>query len=250
MNKRKITILLIGVITFGLLGFQIVSNRFEVSKNLEIFASVYKEVDLNYVNETKPGELMRKGIDAMLGSLDPYTVFYSEAQAEEAFTQRAGEYGGLGIMVNKIDSFLVITDIFEGYSAQKSGLKIGDKIIEVEGKSFINKTNTDLSPVMKGAKGTTVKLTVNRPGVGLLTKEIERVEIKLKNVPFYGKINNEIGYLHLTQFMDDAANEVSNAVRKLKEQGCKKIVFDLRDNPGGKLNESVDIANLFIPRNQ
>ena len=249
MKHKKIIIFsLISCLLF--LGFKIVDNRFEVSKNLEIFAAVYKEVDLTYVDETKPGEIMRKGIDAMLNSLDPYTVFYSEAQAEDAFTQRTGEYGGLGIYVTQIENYLVITDVFEGYSAQAAGLKIGDKIINVNGKNFIGKTNSDLSPVMKGARGSFVTIELDRPGEGKIEKKVERVEVKLKNVPFYGKINDKTGYIHLTNFMQDAATEVSSALADLKKQGCENLVLDLRDNPGGLLLQAVDIVNIFIPKNE
>jgi len=170
INPRKlIWASALSIVAFS--GFKILDNRFEVSKNLEIFAAVYKEVDLAYVDETKPGELMRKSIDGMLKSLDPYTVFYSEAQAEEALTQRTGEYGGLGIFVTQIDDNLVITDVFEGYSAEKAGVKIGDVIISVSGKLFKGKTNADLSPVMKGAKGSILDIELDRPGAGILKKK-------------------------------------------------------------------------------
>jgi carboxyl-terminal processing protease len=248
-NPRKlIWAACLSILVFS--GFKILDNRFEVSKNLEIFAAVYKEVDLSYVDETKPGELMRKSIDAMLNSLDPYTVFYSEAQAEEALTQRTGEYGGLGIFVTKIEEHLVITDVFEGYSAEKAGVKIGDIIVRVSGKSFIGKSNADLSPVMKGAKGSILSIELDRPGVGIIKKEIERVEVKLKNVPFFGMVNNETGYIHLTNFMQSAAKEVSTAIIDLKKKGAKSLVLDLRNNPGGLLLEARDIVNLFIPKNE
>lgn len=250
MRKHRNLIWATCLAIFVFSGFKILDNRFEVSKNLEIFAAVYKEVDLSYVDETKPGELMRKSIDAMLHSLDPYTVFYSEAQAEEALTQRTGEYGGLGIFVTKIDDNLVITDVFEGYSAEKEGVKIGDIIVEVSGKSFKGKTNADLSPVMKGAKGTMVSVQLNRPGVGIINKKIERVEVKLKNVPFYGMVNKETGYVHLTHFMQSAAKEVGSAIFDLKKKGAKSLVLDLRNNPGGLLLEARDIVNLFIPKNE
>lgn len=249
IKNKKILIFFLGS-CFLFLGFKIVDNRFEVSKNLEIFAAVYKEIDLTYVDETKPGEIMRKGIDAMLGSLDPYTVFYSEAQAEDAFTQRTGEYGGLGIYVTQIEDYLVITDVFEGYSAQTAGIKIGDKIINVNGKNFIGKTTADLSPVMKGARGSFVSLELDRPGEGRIEKKVERVEVKVKNVPFYGKVNDKTGYIHLTNFMQNAATEVSTALTDLKKQGCENLILDLRDNPGGLLLEAVDIVNLFIPKNE
>ena len=247
---RKILIILSTLCLLLFTAFKSIDNRFELSKNLEIFAAVYKQLDLNYVEEIKPGKLMRTGIDAMLKSLDPYTVFYSEAQAEDALTKRTGEYGGLGISVTKIENYLVVTDIFEGYSADKAGVHIGDKIIQVNGKNFKDKTNEDLSPVMRGAKGTKVNITLDRMGVGLLTLDLERVEVKMKNVAYSGMANDEVGYIHLTNFMQGAANEVKEALINLKKEGCKSLILDLRDNPGGLLFESVDIVNIFIPQNE
>lgn len=248
MRKRILVISM--VLLMSTLAFRIVDNRFEVSKNLEIFAAVYKQLDISYVEETKPGELMRTGIDAMLKSLDPYTVYYSEAQAEDALTMRTGEYGGLGINVTKIEEYLVVTDVFEGYSAQKAGMRIGDKLIVVNGKNVKGKSNTDLSPLMRGAKGTFVDIELERAGVGRKTLKVERVEVKLKNVPYYSKIGNDIAYIHLANFMQGAANEVKEALIKLKKEGCKSVLLDLRGNPGGLLWESVDIVNIFAPRNQ
>ncbi len=237
-------------VLFAALAFKTIDDRFEVSKNIEIFTAVYKEINLQYVDETKPGELMRKGIDAMLSSLDPYTNFYSEAQAEEAFTQRTGEYGGLGINVAEIGDYLTITDVFEGYAGQKADLRIGDQLISVNGRDMKKKTLNDLSPVMKGAAGTEVTIIVNRPKIGELSKTVIREEIKLKNVPFYGKVNDETGYIYLANFMQDASKEVEAALIDLKKQGCKSFILDLRNNPGGFLMESVNIVNLFVPRGE
>ena len=248
MKKRLI--IFSSVALLALFSFKILDNRFEVSKNLEIFASVYKQVDLSYVDEPKPGELMRVGIDAMLKSLDPYTVFYSEAQAEDALTMRTGEYGGLGVNVTRIENYLVITDVFEGYAAEKAGIKIGDKLLSVNGKNVVGKTNVELSPLMKGAKGTFATIELQRGIDSLKTFNVERVEVKLKNVPYSGKIGNDIAYIHLTNFMQGAADEVKESLIKLKKQGCTSLILDLRDNPGGLLLEAVDIVNIFVPRNQ
>ena len=156
----------------------------------------------------------------------------------------------MGIYVTQIEDYLVITDVFENYSAQKAGVKIGDKILSVNGVAFKGKTNADLGPVMKGAKGSFVKIKLDRPSEGVINKEIERVEVKLKNVPFYGMIDDKTGYIHLTNFMQDAAREVGTAIIELKKQGCTSLILDLRYNPGGLLLESRDIVNLFIPKGE
>jgi len=250
-NKKIKFAFWIILILVSVTAFKMADDRFEVSKNIEIFTAVYKEVNLNYVDETKSGELMRKSIDAMLGSLDPYTVFYSEAQAEEAFTQRTGEYGGMGVSVTPIGEYLVITDVFEGFAGEKAGIKIGDKILAINGKNLKGKTLDELSPMAKGAAGTELILTISRPGSdSTLNKVIKREEIKLKNVPYYGKVNETVGYIYLSNFMQDAAKEVQTALTELKKEGCTGIILDLRGNPGGYLLESVKIVNLFVPQGE
>ncbi len=248
-NKYRIGLLLV-IISLLILAFKTADDNFEISKNIEIFTSVYKEVNLQYVDETRSGELMRKSIDAMLGSLDPYTVFYSEAQAEEALTQHTGEYGGLGVAVEVIDNYIVLIDIFDGYAAQKAGLKIGDKLIASGIKSLIGKTIEELSPIMKGAAGTSLSLTIERPGKGQFIKTLTREEIKVKNVPYYGKAKNNVGYIYLANFMQDASKEVQIALANLRKEGCTSFILDLRNNPGGFLMEAVNIVNLFIPKNE
>ncbi|MBO6517392.1 MAG: S41 family peptidase [Bacteroidia bacterium] len=249
MKRKRILILLLSV---GLIGtaFKQVDDYFEVSKNLDIFSTVYKEVNLNYVDEVKPGELIREAIDAMLNSLDPYTNFYSEAQAEDYRFQVTGSYGGIGAIVKKHGEDLVIDKPYEGYPAQKAGLRTGDVLLKVDGKSVIGKTSSQLSDLLKGTAGTTVVLTINRPGIGEQEFSLQRAQVKVKNVPYYGMIDSETGYIKLTGFTPDAGLEVHTALTKLKETGATNVILDLRGNGGGLLHEAVNIVNVFVKKGQ
>ncbi|MCO4819973.1 MAG: S41 family peptidase [Bacteroidetes bacterium] len=249
MSKKKLLIFGIGI-SILISGYTQVDDYFEVSKNLDIFSTVYKEVNLSYVDDVKPGHLMREAIDAMLKSLDPYTNFYSEAQAEDYRFQVTGSYGGIGAIVKKHGDDLVIDRPYQDYPAQKSGLRAGDVLIKVDGKSVIGKTSSQLSDVLKGTAGTTVVLTITRPEKGEMEVTLKRAQVKVKNVPYYGMINKEVGYLKLTGFTPDAGLEVQNAVKNLKEQGALSIVFDLRGNGGGLLHEAVNIVNVFVKKGQ
>jgi carboxyl-terminal processing protease len=249
MSKKKLLILgtsLLIIIT----GFTQVDDYFEVSKNLDIFSTVYKEVNLSYVDDVKPGHLMREAVDAMLKSLDPYTNFYSEAQAEDYRFQVTGSYGGIGAIVKKHGDNLVIDKPYEGYPAQKVGLRTGDILIKVDGKSVVGKTSSQLSDVLKGTAGTTVVLTIERPDNGEMQFSLERAQVKVKNVPYYGMVNAEVGYIKLTGFTPDAGLEVHNALKSLKEQGALNVIFDLRGNGGGLLHEAVNIVNVFVKKGQ
>lgn len=249
MSKKKL--LIFGVsLSILITGFTQVDDYFEVSKNLDIFSTVYKEVNLSYVDEVKPGHLMREAIDAMLKSLDPYTNFYSEAQAEDYRFQVTGSYGGIGAIVKKHGDNIVIDKPYEGYPAQKVGLRTGDILIKVDGKSVIGKTSSQLSDVLKGTAGTTVVLTVIRPDNGEMEFSLERAQVKVKNVPYFGMATSNVGYIKLTGFTPDAGLEVYNALKSLKEQGAQNVIFDLRGNGGGLLHEAVNIVNVFVKKGQ
>lgn len=245
-SKKKISVLIVIIIT--LYGFKQADDYFEVSKNLEIFSAVYKELHTGYVDEIKPGDMMKKGIDAMMMSLDPYTNFYTESQAEDAMIQRSGEFGGIGCSSMKRGEYIYITVVHKGLPADVAGVKVGDKLLEINGKSFIGKSIDESSNAMRGAPNTKLNLTVDRAGTKI-SMEITRQEIKTKNVTYYGMVNQEVGYMKLEHFMAGAGEEVKNALVDLKSKGAKNIILDLRDNGGGLLHEAVHIVNVFVPIN-
>ena len=242
-SKKK---LILGLLILCiLLGFKQADEYFEISKNLEIFCAVYKTLNNEYVDEVNPGDLMKKGIDAMLSSLDPYTNYFNESQAEDAMIRQRGEYGGVGCRSKRIGDYIFITEVFEGLPADKAGLWVGDKILEINGKAFLNKNDEELSENLKGSPGTKANLLIDRQG-NQIKIEITREEIKIKNVVFYGLINPNTGYIKLDHFMNGAASEIKEALIKMKAQGIKQVVLDLRDNGGGLLHEAVNIVNIFV----
>ncbi len=248
MFSRK-KLLIISACVLLLFAFKQADDYFEVSKNMEIFGNVYKEIHTGYVDEIKPGDLMKKGIDAMLGSLDPYTNFYTESQAEDAMIMRSGEYGGIGCSSIKRDKYQYINVVYKGLAADKAGLRVGDKVLEINGKSFVGKSLDESGDAIRGAPNTKVTITVERDGQRQQI-EITREEIKQKNVPYYGMINAETGYIKLEHFMMGASKEIRDALLSLKQKGIKQLVLDLRDNGGGLLHEAVAIVNIFVDKNQ
>ncbi|ALD21800.1 S41 family peptidase [Hymenobacter sp. DG25A] len=222
---------------------------FEIAKNLDIFATLFKEVNTYYVDEVPPSKLVKTGIDAMLKSLDPYTNYIPEDDIEDFRTMTTGQYGGIGAVVVKRANKTVVQAAYEGYPAQKAGLLPGDEILNINGVSLEKKTNSDISKLLKGQANSQVKLMVTRYGQDAPVEvNITRDKIQVDNVPYYGMLTSDIGYFQLAGFTVDAGKEVRLAVSKLKEQGAKKIVFDIRDNPGGLLNEAVNISNLFVDK--
>lgn len=252
MKKVRWYYWLIAFGVFGLFSFtNNGANYFEISKNLDIFATLYREVNTYYVDDVDAGKLMKKAIDEMLESLDPYTNYISEAEAEDFRFQMTGQYGGIGSMVGARDGLIVITDPYEGYPAQKADLRAGDIILEIEGKSTKNKTTSDVSKLLKGQPGTQVKLLIKREGEGEFTKVLTREEIQLKNVPYVGMITENTGYIRLASFTQNAGKEVRDAMVELKKNpGLKNVILDVRGNPGGLLHESINIVNVFVPQGQ
>lgn len=239
----------------ALLIFFLVSHTpdyFEISKNLDIFNAVYRELNVAYVDGTRPGQLMKTGIDAMLGSLDPYTVYYTENDIEDFRYMTTGEYGGIGATVNDMDGKIVITDPYEGFSAWKAGLRAGDQIVGVNGINVENKRTDDISTLLKGQAGTPLKLKVIKPGTsGPIEISLNREEIKTRAVPFYTLMpDGHTGYIRLTAFTDHCSAEVREALLDLKSKGCRNLVLDLRGNLGGLLLEAVNIVNFFIDKDQ
>jgi len=222
---------------------------FEIQRNLDIFATLYKEVNMYYVDDVNPNKLMKIGIDAMLRSLDPYTDYIPEDEIEDYRTMTTGQYGGIGSNVITRYGKSIITMPYKESPANKAGLKIGDEILKIDDIELKNKSANDVSKLMKGQAGTPVKLTIRRFGKDLpINFSLIRENIKITNVPYYGMINDEVAYIHLSDFTSGASREVKSALIDLKAKGAKKLIFDLRDNPGGLLHEAVDICNIFLPK--
>lgn len=239
--------LLAFVLSFVLLTPAQAQNDFEIAKNVDIFVTVLRELNAKYADEITPGDLTQTAIDAMLESLDPYTVYYPENKIEDVKMMTAGQYGGIGALIQQHEKEVLISEIYEGCPAQKSGLLAGDVILKVDGKSTEGKNSSDVSAILKGQPGSTLALEVFRPTKNKkLTFNIKREEVKLPNLPYYGMLDSEIGYIKLDQFTENAGKEVRDAFTDLKKQGMKKLVFDLRNNGGGLLQEAVKIMNIFV----
>jgi carboxyl-terminal processing protease len=224
---------------------------FEITKNLDIFATLMREVNLFYVDEVNPNRLIKTGIDAMLNTLDPYTNYIPEDEIENYRTMTTGMYGGIGAVIGKRKDKNLVLMPYNGFPADKAGLKIGDEILEIEGFDVKKKNSADVSKLLKGQAGTKVKLKILKLGkTSPEILEIVRERIKIENVPYFGMIAPEIGYIQLTEFTSDASRELKKGIEDLKNKGAKKLILDLRDNPGGLLNEAVNISNLFIPKDK
>lgn len=235
----------------SLSAFKQTDKYFEIAKNMEIFSSVYKEVNLLYVDEINPSQIMTTGIDAMLESLDPYTNYIPEDKIEDFRTQLTGQYGGIGAVIGERHDKIMILMPYQGFPAQKAGLQIGDEIISVDGIVTTTKNSSDVSKLLRGQADTPLKIKVKRYNQ---TEPIEftltRQKIKISNVPYYGMINSNTGYMKLSEFTQAASIEVKKALTELKAKGATQIVFDLRGNPGGLLSEAVNISNIFIPKDK
>ena len=227
--------------------FSFSQDYFEVSKNLDIFNTLYRELNIAYVDETKPGQLMKTGIEAMLASLDPYTNYYTENDIEDYRYMTTGEYGGIGAVIQDVNNKITLTEPYENFSAFKAGLRAGDEIMEINSIDVTKKSTDEITTLLKGQAGTPIKLKVKHLGqTSPVEINLMREEIKIKAVPYYGMLNNEVGYIKLTSFTDNCSGEVKDALLKLKEKNCKSLILDLRGNPGGLLQEAVNIVNLFV----
>lgn len=225
-------------------------SYFEVSKNLEIFTDLYKELDFYYVDDINSGDLMKTAIDEMLMSLDPYTTYIPETDIEDYRFMTTGQYGGIGAMITRRKNFVYISEPYEGFPAQKAGLMAGDKLIEINGVSAEGKNTEEVSSILKGQPNTEVSILIERNGERL-TKRFKRERITVKSIPYYGVLENGVGYIKLRSFTQNCANEVKRALADLKsQQPLNGIILDLRSNPGGLLNESIDIVNLFVAKGE
>lgn len=233
---------------FLFIGTSFKDDFFEIAKQIEIFTTLFKAVNTNYVDETNPGDLMDKGIKSMLGSLDPYTVYFNEQDVVNFKINNTGEYTGIGAMIARKKDRLIVREPYKNYPADKAGLKAGDEIIQI-GDVLIADFKDDASQLLKGTKNTKIKVKYLRQGK-TFTTDLVLDEVDIKSVPFYGKIDDKTGYIVLAHFSRKAAAEVKDALEKLKTGGATQIVLDLRGNPGGLLNEAIDICNLFVPKNE
>lgn len=227
-------------------------SDFKILKNLDIFYTLFRELNLYYVDNTDPEQLIKTGIDGMLQSLDPYTVYIPENEADDYSILTTGKYGGIGATTRKIGGYVVISEIYENYPADRADLKTGDIIHEIDGQPLYFKESSEISELLKGEPGTEILLTIERPNENkLIKKSLKREKISLSNVPYYGMVNDEIGYIKLMNFTGDAHKEVRHALMDLKEKyGAKGLILDLRGNPGGLLIEAVDVVNLFVNKSQ
>lgn len=245
-----LTILLVGIATT----FRTEHGKyFEIAKNIEIFTNLYKEINTYYVDDLDPGKLMRTGVDAMLESLDPYTNYISESEIEGFRYITEGRYNGIGALSRKIGDFITITELYEGQPADKAGLKVGDKLVAVDGTDAVGKNSEDVNNILRGFPGTSVELTIRRPGTPDDFKiSLTRDEVKVPNVPYSGMLSDKVGYIALTTFTRNAGKNVGSALQELQEQNPNMagVVFDLRDNGGGLLTEAVNVSNVFIPKGE
>ncbi len=247
---RYAAVLLIGVAF--LLSASAANKYFEISKQLDIYATLFKEVNEYYVEDINVSQLMREGIDAMLKSLDPYTSFISEAEIEDYRFMTTGHYGGIGASVTRRGDFVMISEVYEGFPAQKAGLIPGDRLLEVGGNDVKGKGTSEVSDILKGEPGTETTILIERYGYDEpLELSVERQQVSISNVPFYGLIDETTGYIKLSSFKQGASREVRRAFEELRnEHNIEGIVLDLRDNPGGLLTESINMVNLFVPRGE
>ncbi|WP_338357150.1 S41 family peptidase [Yeosuana marina] len=245
--KKKIIIPLL-VLTVFFTGTAFRSDFFEIAKQIEIFTDLFKEINMNYVDETNPAELMDTAIKSMLKDLDPYTNFMNEQDVEAARINNTGDYIGIGAKVRTLKDKLVIVEPYKDYPADKAGLKAGDEIIKVGNTSVVNYKD-DAGDLLKGSPGTSVEVTFKRQGQ-TKTATINRAEVAIDAVPYFSMINDKTGYIVLSQFSEKASAQTNYAVRDLKAQGAKRLILDLRGNPGGLVNEAIDIVNIFVPKGQ
>jgi carboxyl-terminal processing protease len=251
--KIKKVLVLLAIVVFGGIAFFSFTNdqkNFEIAKNLDIYYSLFRELNTFYVDDINPGKLVKTSIDKMLESLDPYTNYIPESDVEDFRFMTTGEYAGIGALISKHNNNIVVAEPYEGFPAQKSGLKAGDIILEVEGKSTATMNTEDVSNLLKGPALKPVRIKILKPNE---KKPVEitvvREKISIDAVPYFGMVDNKTAYIRLSSFTENCSEEFKKAFLKLKEQyNPESLIIDLRSNPGGLLKESVEIVNLFVPR--
>jgi carboxyl-terminal processing protease len=245
--KKKFVIPVVAS-AFLLIGTSFKDNFFEIAKQIEIFTTLFKELNKNYVDETNPGELMDKAIKGMLANLDPYTVYFNEQDVVRFKINNTGEYTGIGALLTQKEGQLIVKEPYKDFPADKAGLKAGDIIIQV-GDVLLSDLKDEASQLFKGTKNTKIDIKYIRQGK-VNTTQIILDEVEIKSVPFFAKIDDKTGYIVLSHFNKKASLETKAALEQLKKEGAERIILDVRDNPGGLLNEAVNICNLFVPKNE
>lgn len=245
--KKKVIIPIIAS-AFLYVGVSFKDNFFEIAKQIEIFTTLFKELNTNYVDEMNPGDLMDKAIKSMLSSLDPYTVYFNEQDVLKFKINSTGEYTGIGAMIQRKEGKIIIKEVYKNFPADKAGMKAGDEIMQI-GDVVLTDYKEDASQLFRGAKNTKIDVQYIRQGKKN-TAQIVLDEVEIKSVPFFAKIDDKTGYIVLARFNKKASNETKEALLELKKQGAERIILDLRGNPGGLLNEAVNICNLFVPKNE
>ena len=233
---------------FLFIGTSFKDDFFEIAKQIEIFTTLFKELNKNYVDETNPGDLMDKAIKGMLTSLDPYTVYFNEQDVVRFKINNTGEYTGIGALLTRKEDKLIVKEPYKNYPADKAGLKAGDEIIQI-GDVLLSDFKEEASQLFKGTKNTKIDIKYIRQGK-VNSTQIILDEVEIKSVPFFAKIDEKTGYIVLSHFNKKASLETKEALEQLKKDGAQRIILDVRDNPGGLLNEAVNICNLFVPKNE
>lgn len=236
-------------VLLGVLAFRSDERNFEISKQLNIYASLFRETNMFYVDEVEPEKLVTQSIHSMLKNLDPYTVYYTEAETEDVKIMTTGEYAGIGAVISKKGDDVIIRTPYKDFPAYKAGLLSGDIILSLDGSSVKGKSLDEVSESLKGSPGKELRITVKRAGENKpIEKNIIREKIQIPSIPYAGIIENNIGYINLNSFIDKSAAEMRKAAIELKSQGITSLILDLRGNGGGLLDQAVDICNFFLPK--
>ncbi|WP_340076308.1 S41 family peptidase [Leptobacterium sp. I13] len=247
-SMKKQVVVVFVTLTVFFVGTSFKSDFFEIAKQIEIFTTLFKELNMNYVDETNPAELMDTAIKSMLDDLDPYTRFLNEQDVEDYKIRNEGEYSGIGALVRSYDDKLLIVEPYKDFPADKAGLKAGDEITKI-GDVLVADFKDDASDLLKGAVNSTVTLTYKRLGKENTTT-LKREDIEVDAVPFYAKVNEKTGYVVLSRFNRKATSQTKKAIEALKDEGIENLVLDLRGNPGGLLSEAIGVTNLFVPKGE